>query len=109
MPAGPLAARAMPFDILTWPADGLRDKPRTDLDADAARRVGIDLRKSRVFEDAPLGVEAARRADMRCVALTTSLAADRLDACDDLLAVTPDFTGLAERPLPALSRTSDRP
>jgi beta-phosphoglucomutase-like phosphatase (HAD superfamily) len=108
MPAGP-PARAMPFDIVTCSADSLRDKSRPDRYADAARRFGIDPRTYRVFEDAPLGVEAARRAGMRCVALTTSLAADRCDACDDLVAVTPDFTGLAERPLPALSRTSDRP
>jgi hypothetical protein len=46
---------------------------------------------------------------MRCIALTTSLTPHRFDAFDDLVAVTPDFTGLAERLLPALSRTSDRP
>lgn len=108
MPAGP-PARAMLFDTVTCSADGLRGKPQPDLHAEAARRLGIDPRECRVFEDAPHGVEAARRAGMRCVALTTSLAADRCDALDNLVAATPDFTGLAERLLPALSRTSDRP
>lgn len=108
MPAGP-PVRATLFDTVTCPADGLRAKPQPDLYAVAPRRLGIDPRTCRVFEDTPLGVEAARRAGMRCIALTTSLAADRSDAFDDLVAVTPDFTGLADRLLPALSRTSDRP
>lgn len=97
------------FDTITCPADGLRGKPHPDLYTEAARRLGIDPRECLVFEDAPLGAEAARRAGMRCVALTTSLSAAHFDAFDHLVAVTPDFTGLAERLLPALSTTSDRP
>jgi beta-phosphoglucomutase len=45
-----------------------------------------------VFEDAPLGVEAARRAGMRAVALTTSLQAAEFQSFDNLLAAIPDFT-----------------
>jgi beta-phosphoglucomutase len=97
------------FDTVTCPADGLRGKPHPDLYSEAARRLGVDPQECLVFEDAPLGVEAARRAGMRCVALTTSLAATHFGAFDNLVAVTPDFTGLAERLLPAPPRTSDRP
>jgi len=39
----------------------------------AAKRLGVKPSECLVFEDSPYGVEAARRAGMRCVALTTSL------------------------------------
>jgi beta-phosphoglucomutase len=47
-----------------------------------------------VFEDAPLGVEAARRAGMRAVALTTSLPASAFAPFPNLIATAPDFTTL---------------
>ncbi len=39
----------------------------------AAKRLGVKPSECLVFEDSPYGVEAARRAGMKCVALTTSL------------------------------------
>ena len=39
----------------------------------AAKRLGVKTSQCIVFEDSPYGVEAARRAGMKCVALTTSL------------------------------------
>ena len=39
----------------------------------AAKRLGLKPSECIVFEDSPYGVEAARRAGMKCVALTTSL------------------------------------
>ena len=77
------------------PADGLRGKPHPDIFLEAARRLGLDPRDCVVFEDAPLGVEAARRAGMQAVALTTTLAAEYFDAFDNLIAIAPDFTTLA--------------
>jgi beta-phosphoglucomutase-like phosphatase (HAD superfamily) len=44
-----------------------------------------------VFEDAPLGVEAARRAGMRAVAVTTSLPAQAFAAYPNLIGVGPDL------------------
>jgi len=39
----------------------------------AAKRLGVKPSECLVFEDSPYGVEAAKRAGMKCVALTTSL------------------------------------
>ena len=73
----------------------LRGKPHPDIFLEAARRLGIAPGQCLVFEDAPLGVEAARRASMQAVALTTTLPAAAFAAFDNLLAVVPDFTALA--------------
>jgi len=39
----------------------------------AAKKLGVKPSECLVFEDSPYGIEAARRAGMKCVALTTSL------------------------------------
>ena len=77
------------------PADGLRGKPHPDIFLEAAQRLGLAPRECLVFEDAPLGVEAARRAGMKAVALTTTLAARHFAEFDNLIAIAPDFTTLA--------------
>ena len=41
-------------------------KPNPDVFLEAARRIGVAPEKCRVYEDAELGLEAARRADMEC-------------------------------------------
>ena len=82
------------FDTIVSPADGLRGKPHPDIFLEAARRLGLPAAQCVVFEDAPLGVEAARRAGMRAVALTTTLPAQAFAAFDNLLFTAPDFSGL---------------
>jgi beta-phosphoglucomutase-like phosphatase (HAD superfamily) len=76
------------------PADGLRGKPHPDIFVEAARRLGVAPPQCIVFEDAPLGIEAARRAGMRAVALTTSLPATAFALFPNLVATAPDFTTL---------------
>ena len=82
-------------DTITSPADGLRGKPHPDIFLEAARRLGVAPVDCVVFEDAPLGVEGARRAGMKAVALTTTLPADAFAEYDNLIAIAPDFTSLA--------------
>jgi len=89
------------FGIDAWvetvvsPADGLRGKPHPDIFLEAARRLGIAPELCVVYEDAPLGVEGARRAGMNAVALTTTLPASAFAEFDNLLAIAADFTTLA--------------
>lgn len=82
-------------ETVVSPADGLRGKPHPDIFLEAARRLGIAPEHCVVYEDAPLGVEGARRAGMRAVALTTTLPASAFAPFDNLLAIAADFTTLA--------------
>ena len=90
-------------DTVVSPADGMRGKPHPDIFVEAARRLGVPAADCIVFEDAPLGIEAARRASMLAVALTTSLAADDFAAFDNILAIVPDLTTID---LDALDRSA---
>lgn len=88
------------FPIRDWvetvvsPADGLRGKPHPDLFLEAARRLGLAPERCIVFEDAPLGIEAARRAGMSAVALTTTLPAAAFAGYPNLIASASDFRPL---------------
>jgi HAD superfamily hydrolase (TIGR01509 family) len=79
-------------DTVTSPADGLRGKPHPDIFLEAARRLGADPARCLVFEDAPLGIEAAQRAGMRAYALTTSLPAAAFEPYPNLVGVAADLT-----------------
>ena len=52
--------------------EGLPGKPEPAIFLEAARRLGVAASQCIVFEDAPFGIEAARRAGMRAVAVCTS-------------------------------------
>ena len=82
-------------DTVTSPSDGLRGKPHPDIFLEAAKRMSTSPAQCVVFEDAPLGVEAARRAGMRAVALTTSLPATAFGGFDNLICEAADFTGVS--------------
>lgn len=81
------------FRTVACPGQGLRGKPNPDLFLAAAERIGVAPEHCVVFEDAPLGVEAARRAGMRAVALLTTARAEVFAGFDNLIAVLPDFRG----------------
>jgi beta-phosphoglucomutase-like phosphatase (HAD superfamily) len=59
--------------------EGLPGKPEPAIFLEAARRMGVKPADCIVFEDAPFGIEAARRAGMRAVALCTSHSAVELN------------------------------
>ena len=86
------------------PADGLRGKPHPDIFLEAARRLRIAPAQCIVFEDAPLGVEAARRAGMPAVALTTTLPAQAFAEFPNVLAIHADFAALDPLTLIALTK-----
>jgi beta-phosphoglucomutase family hydrolase len=80
------------FDTVVGAADVKRGKPEPDVFLLAAERCGADPAHCIVFEDAPLGVEAARRAGMRCVVLTTTLPAEAFKAFDNVICIARDFS-----------------
>jgi HAD superfamily hydrolase (TIGR01509 family) len=82
------------FDAIAGAADVARGKPNPDVFLLAAERSGALPVNSIVFEDAPLGVEAARRAGMRAVVLTTTLPAEAFAEFDNVIAMARDFSEL---------------
>ena len=63
------------FPVIVRGDEVARGKPAPDVFIEAARRLGVDPADCLVFEDAPMGIEAAQAAGMRVVALTTSFQA----------------------------------
>jgi len=63
------------FPVIVRGDEVARGKPAPDVFIEAARRLGVDPAHCLVFEDAPMGIEAAHAAGMRVVALTTSFQA----------------------------------
>lgn len=55
------------FDAIVTAEDTAKHKPEPDVFLEAARRLGVAAENCLVFEDADLGVEAARRAGMNCI------------------------------------------
>lgn len=83
------------FDaVVVGTVDVPRGKPHPDVFLKAADRCETMPAQCIVFEDAPLGVEAARRAGMRAVVLTTTLPAEAFAAFDNVIAIVNDFTQL---------------
>lgn len=54
------------FDCVVGSEDTDRHKPEPDVFLEVASRLNVDATKCLVYEDADLGVEAARRAGMKC-------------------------------------------
>ncbi|MDL2353677.1 MAG: HAD family phosphatase [Pseudomonadota bacterium] len=82
------------FDAVVGAGDVARGKPDPDGFLLAAERCGVAPDRCIVFEDAPLGVEAARRAGMRCVVLTTTLPAEAFAGFDNVIQIARDFSAL---------------
>ncbi len=73
--------------------EGLPGKPEPAIFLEVARRLGVSPAHCIVFEDAPLGIEAARRAGMRAVGICTGHSAAEL-AGNHVLAHAKNFTEL---------------
>lgn len=75
--------------------EGLPGKPEPAIFLEVARRLDVAPAHCVVFEDAPLGIEAARRAGMRAVAVCTGHSAEELDGSHVLAAIR-HYTGLPQ-------------
>ena len=70
------------FDAVITGDDVSRKKPDPQIYLVTAERLGIAPARCVVFEDAPAGVAAAKAAGMICVAVTSSVEAEKLGAAD---------------------------
>lgn len=70
------------FDVVTNGLEVEKKKPDPEIYLATARKLGLTPEECLVVEDAVNGVEAARAAGARCLALTTSFPAEHLGAAD---------------------------
>jgi len=73
------------FSAIASGDDVTRGKPAPDIFLKAAERIGLTPEQCVVFEDAPAGVEAARAAGMRVVALLSTHDPHKLQRADLLI------------------------
>jgi len=78
---GSLGADAA-FDVIVGEEDVTRGKPDPEGFLLAARRLGVPPEECVVIEDAPVGVEAAKRGGMRCVGVSRDRPRDALAKAD---------------------------
>jgi len=60
------------FDAIVTSPDTDQNKPAPDMFLQAARRMGVDPAHCLAVEDTPDGIQAAKSAGCKCLALTTS-------------------------------------
>lgn len=79
-----LKSAGVPFGQLVYinGDDVTKKKPDPQLFLICAERLGIDPSRCVVIEDAPNGVEAAKAAGSKCIAVTNSTTADKLGQAD---------------------------
>jgi HAD superfamily hydrolase (TIGR01509 family) len=70
------------FDAVALSDDVPRGKPAPDVFLLAARLLGVEPSRCLAFEDAPVGVTAARAAGMRCLALTSTFPSEAFETSD---------------------------
>jgi beta-phosphoglucomutase family hydrolase len=82
------------FDVLVGGEDVLQGKPDPEIFLKAAHELGIPAQRCLVFEDALLGIEAASRAGMKAVAITTTIPAKDFTGLNHVVEITSDFMDL---------------
>jgi beta-phosphoglucomutase len=79
------------FDAVVGADDVVRGKPEPYIFLAAAARLGAAPADCVVFEDAPMGLEAARRAGMRAVCVTSMMTESDARAWPNVVAAVADF------------------
>lgn len=82
------------FKVIVAGDEVRKGKPHPDPYLKAARLLGLSPGQCLVVENAPLGIEAAKRAGMPCVAVTTSLPAAYLKKADLIVDKLQDIAAL---------------
>ncbi|MFN9666168.1 MAG: HAD family hydrolase, partial [Bacteroidota bacterium] len=79
------------FNAIVSAVDVQVSKPDPETFLSAAAKLGVDPSDCIVFEDAPKGVEAASRAGMKCVVLTTMHSSDDFQRSKHILAFSKNY------------------
>ena len=82
------------FGAITTAADVKRGKPDPEIFLLSAKHVGVEPKKSIVFEDAFFGFEAAKRAGMKAIGITTVNSYDEIMQTDGVVEAHANFEGL---------------
>jgi beta-phosphoglucomutase family hydrolase len=82
------------FDAITTANDVKIGKPDPAMFLVSSEKLGVSPNDCMVFEDALGGFEAARRAGMNAIGITTVNSADEILACEAVVAAYDDFTTL---------------
>lgn len=82
------------FTAVVGAHDVQNGKPHPEIFLTAARRLQVPPAACLVFEDSPAGIEAARRAGMATVVITTALSAEQARAHAHVVASAADFSVL---------------
>jgi len=89
------------FPVVIGPDDVKKSKPDPEVFLKAASRLGVKPENCIVFEDAPKGIEAAARAGMKAVAITSYHTAAELENSNVMLTIE-DYTHPDLRKLPLI-------
>ncbi len=73
------------FDVVITAESAERKKPAPDPYLKAVEALGLKKEECLVIENAPAGITSAKRAGLRCLAVTTSLPEPYLKEADDIL------------------------
>lgn len=83
------------FDTIVTADDITRGKPDPEIFLIAAQRLGVPPARCLVFEDSLMGIEAAHRAGMDSVALTTSITAQKVTNLTGVKLSAGDYSALS--------------
>jgi beta-phosphoglucomutase len=70
------------FHVIATAEDVNQGKPHPEVFLKISNKLRIEPKKCLVFEDAPVGIVAAKRADMKCIALSTTHNRSELNDAD---------------------------
>lgn len=79
------------FDVVVTGDAAGRGKPFPDPYENAARELGIDIKACIVVENAPFGIEAAKRAGAYCVAICSTVKEEHLQGADEIISEFKDL------------------
>lgn len=92
------------FQAIVGSEEVSHGKPHPEVFLLAAQKLGVAPEKCLVLEDSPAGVEAARRAGMRCVVINALAPRKQFGARAHVLSWSRDARALAHNPWTTLSR-----